>query len=91
MKKTIEKLLAEYGTVAVIVYFVIFFGVLFGFWLAIRLGWQPTSAAGTAGSWAAAYVATKLTQPIRIAATVVATPVVAKAYERLRSKGPQGA
>ena len=41
VKKTVQALLAEYGTVAVVVYFVIFFAVLGGFWLAIRLGWQP--------------------------------------------------
>lgn len=86
MKKTVQNLLAEYGTVAVIVYFVIFFSVLGGFWLGIRLGWRPTSTAGTAGTLAAAYIATKLTQPIRIAATLVATPIVAKLWERTRGR-----
>lgn len=86
MKKTVQNLLAEYGTVAVIVYFVIFFGVLFGFWLGIRFGWRPTSTAGSAGTMAAAYIATKLTQPIRIAATLVVTPIVAKLYERARGR-----
>ena len=85
VKKTVQNLLAEYGTVAVVVYFTIFFATLFGFWLAIRLGWRPSSAAGTMGTWAAAYIATKLTQPIRIAATLVVTPVVAKLYERVRN------
>jgi hypothetical protein len=86
VKKTVQKLLAEYGTVAVIVYFVIFFSVLGGFWLAIRFGWRTTSTAGNVGTLAAAYIATKLTQPIRIAATVLATPLVAKIYERVRGK-----
>ena len=86
MKKTVQKLLAEYGTVAVIVYFTIFFAVLGGFWLAIRFGWRPTSAAGNVGTLAAAYIATKVTQPIRIAATLVITPIVAKLYERVRGK-----
>ena len=86
LKKTVQNLLAEYGTVAVIVYFTIFFAVLGGFWLAIRFGWRPTSAAGTAGTFAAAYIATKLTQPIRIAATLVLTPLVAKLYERARGR-----
>ncbi|HUQ80803.1 MAG TPA: DUF1279 domain-containing protein [Gemmatimonadaceae bacterium] len=88
MKKTVQNLLAEYGTVAVIVYFVIFFGVLAGFYLAIRFGWRPSSAAGSMGTLAAAYIATKLTQPIRIAATVVVTPLVAKLYERIRGRRP---
>ena len=86
VKKTIQKLLAEYGTVAVVVYFVIFFAVLGAFWLAIRLGWQPTSAAGSVGTFAAAYIATKLTQPLRIAATLVITPFIAKLYERMRGR-----
>ena len=86
VKKTVQKLIAEYGTVAVIVYFVIFFAVLGGFWLAIRFGWRPESAAGTAGTLAAAYIATKITQPIRIAATLVVTPLVAKIYERVRGR-----
>lgn len=90
MKKTVEKLLAEYGTIAVIVYFTIFFAVLAGFWLAIRLGWRAESTAGSVGTLAAAYVATKLTQPIRIAATLVATPIVAKIYERVRGKNARG-
>ena len=86
MKKTVQNLLAEYGTVAVIVYFTIFFAVLAGFWLGFRFGWRPKSMAGSAGTLAAAYIATKLTQPIRIAATVVVTPIVAKLYERIRGK-----
>jgi uncharacterized protein FAM210 len=88
VKKTVQHLLAEYGTVAVIVYFVIFFAVLGGFWLAIRLGWRPSSAAGSVGSFAAAYIATKLTQPLRIGATLVITPFIAKLYERVRGRRP---
>ena len=88
VKKTVQNLLAEYGTVAVVVYFVIFFAVLGGFWLAIRLGWQPTSAAGSVGTFAAAYIATKLTQPLRIGATLVITPLIARVYERMRGRRP---
>ena len=90
VKKTVQKLLAEYGTVAVIVYFVIFFAVLGAFWVAIRFGWRPSSAAGSVGTFAAAYIATKLTQPLRIAATLIVTPVVAKLYERVRGKVTAG-
>jgi hypothetical protein len=86
VKKTVQNLLAEYGVVAVVVYFVIFFAVLGGFWLGIRFGWKPSSAAGSVGSFAAAYIATKLTQPLRIAATLVITPFVANLYERMRGR-----
>ena len=88
MKKTAQKLLAEYGVVAVIVYFVIFFAVLGGFWLGIRFGWRPQSTAGSVGAFTAAYIATKLTQPLRIAATLVITPFIAKLYERVRGRRP---
>ena len=92
MRKTVKQLLAEYGAVAVVVYFAIFFAVLGGFWVAIRSGWRPESATGSVGAFAAAYVATKLTQPLRIAATLFLTPVAAKLYERATGRrGPRAA
>ena len=75
-------MLAEYGAIAVVIYLVIFCLVLVSFWAAIRFGWQPTSTAGNVGAWTAAYIATKLTQPLRILATLAVTPFVAKLYER---------
>lgn len=86
MRKTIQKLLVEYGPIAVVVYFAIFFLVIFGFWAAIRFGWQPSSTAGTLGVWTAAYIATKLTQPLRIIATLAVTPLIAKIYERVTGR-----
>lgn len=86
VRKTIQNMLVEYGAVAVVVYFVIFFLVIFGFWAAIRFGWQPSSAAGTVGIWTAAYIATKLTQPLRVIATLAVTPLVAKVYERVTGR-----
>jgi hypothetical protein len=86
MRKTIQKLLVEYGAIAVVVYFAIFFLAIFGFWAAIRFGWQPSSTAGTLGIWTAAYIATKLTQPLRIVATLAVTPLIAKIYERITGR-----
>ena len=86
MRKTIQNMLVEYGAVAVVVYFVIFFLVIFGFWAAISFGWQPASVAGTMGVWTAAYIATKLTQPLRVIATLAITPLVAKVYERVTGR-----
>ena len=86
MRKTIKHILAEYGAVAVVVYFAIFFAVLGGFWVAIRFGWRPASAVGQVGAFTAAYLATKVTQPLRIAATLALTPLVAKLYERVTGK-----
>lgn len=86
MRKTIKHLLVEYGTVAVIVYFAIFFLVLFAFWAGIKFGWKPTSTAGSVGVWTAAYIATKVTQPLRIVATLAITPFLARLYERLTGR-----
>ena len=90
MRINFKQLLAEYGRVAIAVYLVIFVATLLGSWMAIRMGWRADGAAGNAGTLAAAYLATKLTQPLRIAATVVLTPLVAKAHERItRGRGRQ--
>lgn len=86
MRKTIQHILVEYGAIAVVVYFAIFFLVIFGFWAAIRSGWQPSSTAGTLGVWTTAYVATRLTQPLRIVATLAVTPFIAKLYERVTGR-----
>jgi len=85
VRKTIQNLFVEYGAVAVVVYFALFFSVWFGFWAAIRFGWRPTTAVAAAGTWTAAYIATKVTQPLRIAATIAMTPFLARLYERTLS------
>lgn len=84
MKKTLQHVLAEYGTIGLVLYLVIFFVVLGGFLIAMWLGWEPAGTATRAGTVAAAYVATKLTLPLRIAATVMLTPLVARLYDRMR-------
>ncbi|MEX1186820.1 MAG: hypothetical protein WEA80_09550 [Gemmatimonadaceae bacterium] len=83
MGAKLKHLLAEYGLVAFTIYMTLFFGVLVGIYLAINAGWAPDGVAANAGAWTAAYLATKLTQPLRIAATLVLTPVVG----RLRHRG----
>ena len=89
MRRTFKAILAEYGAVAVVVYFAIFFAVLGGFWAAITMGWEPSGAVGNVGAFTAAYLATKVTQPLRIAATLALTPLVAKVYERVTGKRKQ--
>jgi O-antigen ligase len=84
VRNTIKHILAEYGTIALVVYFAIFFLALGGFWMAIRFGWRSQSTAAGVGTFAAAYIATKLTQPLRIAVTAVLTPVIGRLYERVR-------
>lgn len=84
MKKTLKEILAEYGAIAVVVYLLLFTIVLIGSYFAIRFGWTAKSTAGDAGTWAAAYIVTKITQPLRIAATVVLSAFIGRLWERRR-------
>lgn len=86
LKQRLQDLFARYGTVAIVTYFVIFALTWVGFALAIRQGVSVDGAAAETGSIGAAYVATKLTQPIRILATLAATPFVAMAVDRIRPR-----
>ncbi len=82
--------LAEWGPLFLIVWFAIFGVVLVGFALAIKFGFRPESTAGAWGTWGAAWVATQLTKPLRLAATVVITPALGallKRFRRARSPG----
>jgi hypothetical protein len=83
-RERLKSLLAEYGRLALYVYFAIFAVVLSGFALAIQMGIRVESAAGKAGIWGAAWVATKVTQPLRILATIALTPLVAQLLRRRR-------
>ena len=90
-REKLKALLAEYGRVALYTYLGLFLLVFVGFALAIATGVQIESAQGGAGVLGMAYVATKVTQPIRIAATLGLTPLVAGAIGRLRrSKTDKG-
>ena len=76
MGSKMEKLLAKYGRIGIIVYFSIFFLTLFGFWTLLTTGvdirtWSFFSELGDVGPIGIAYAATKITQPIRIALTVI--------------------
>lgn len=87
MRKTLKKVLAEYGAIAVVLYLSIFAVVFVGSYFAIRLGWTPGSVAGNAGAWTAAYIVTKITQPLRIAVTVLLTTFIGRVWERRRKPG----
>ena len=82
-RERLKTLLEEYGKVALGTYFTLFVLVLLGFALAISTGFQPESAPGGMGLLGAAYIATKVTQPIRIGATLLLTPLVARLLYRL--------
>src|SRR6187399_285209 len=88
-RERLKVLIAESGAIVLWVYFSIFGIVLVGFALAIQFGANVQGAAGTAGTWGAAYIATKLTQPLRIAATLAITPALASLLRRIRGKRGQ--
>jgi len=74
----------QYGPVAIVTYLAIFALVFAGFAVAISMGVPVDSAGGTAGILGAAYVATKLTQPLRSGASQ------ATAHQQpLRNQGEQ--
>ena len=92
----LKRQLAEYGRIALGTYFAIFLLVLAGFAVALSQGIELASldlgGASGAGVFAGAYVATKLTQPVRIAATLALTPLVAAVLRRTpRTSAPQPA
>ncbi len=86
MLKTLNHIVAEYGVVALVLYLVIFGLVFAGVWTALRAGWTPSGSSGKVGMVAAAYLLTKLTLPVRIAATVFLTPLVARAFEKVMGR-----
>jgi hypothetical protein len=88
-REKLKVLIAESGAIVLWVYFGIFGIVLVSFALAIQFGANVQGAAGTAGTWGAAYLATKLTQPLRIAATLAITPALASFLRRFRGKRAQ--
>ncbi len=89
MKARLEKLLAEYGKVALITYLVLSVLAIVGFSVAIAAGANPTSATGFFGVIAAGWLAAKATVPLRILATLAITPLLATLIRRLSKKPPQ--
>ena len=75
----LKALVTEYGHVAIVIYLVISVLVFGGFAIAIMQGFEVESAAGILG---AAWVATKLTQPVRIGVALVLTPIVGRLMKR---------
>ncbi len=82
LKDRLQEHIAEYGRLAVIIFFTLGILSLTGFYIAIKAGIDIGSNTGTAGALAAAWVANKLTMPIRIGATLVLTPLFAKILRR---------
>lgn len=78
IKERFAQVKREYGRIAVGTYLVIFVVVLGAFAVAIKMGYAVEGTTGTSGVLLGAWLATKVTQPIRIAATIGLTPFVAR-------------
>ena len=91
MRDRVKRFLAEYGAVGIAVYLVIHLAVFVGAWAAIEAGWRPRGAAAEVGAVMGAYLVTSLTKVPRFAATVVITPVVARAWERITGRRARSA
>jgi hypothetical protein len=74
LKERFKALMVDYGRLAIWVYFTIFFGCWAGFAVAIHLGFQVEGAGGATGTALGSYAAAKVTQPLRILATLALTP-----------------
>ena len=83
----VRSVIAAYGRLAMITYFTIFALVLASFYFAIVSGVQPESSTESMGTLGAAWLATKLTQPLRIGATLVLTPIIGLLLKRIRGSG----
>lgn len=102
MRKKLQELLTQYGPIAAVTWFGIFFLALFGFALALQLGFSTEAVtskmaslgfssdgiAAKAGVWAAAYALTKVIQPIRIAVWLLVTPLLSRVWQRVRGEKP---
>lgn len=79
-----RELLEEYGKVAIWTYLAMSLTVFTTFVVLIRAGYTIESATASAGTFGAAYVGLKLTQPFRMLATVAITPPIALFLRRFR-------
>ena len=78
----LKSLYEKYGRLAIVIYFVLFGVVFAGFAVAIAAGVHVKTPAAGVGLVGSAWLATKLTQPIRILATLALVPLVARLRRR---------
>lgn len=86
MKARLQKLLTEYGKVALYTYLALSLLAIVGFSIAIASGVEPSSATGMFGVVGAGWLAAKATMPLRILATLALTPVIAALVRRLTKR-----
>jgi hypothetical protein len=96
LKDRFQELLAEYGPIAIVIHFALFFTSVFAFWVAIGMGVDVGGDIANAPEWltgsgsarlVAAYVASQLIKPIRLGLVLLLTPAVARLLRRTPEAG----
>jgi hypothetical protein len=73
-----KTLALEYGPLALVIHYALFFLTVGGFFVAFKLGFKAESTGATAGTFAAAYVASQAVKPFRLAAVFALTPMAGR-------------
>jgi len=90
LKARLEEHLSEYGPIALVIYLSVSALTITGFYIAISTGLSDgDSSSWSFGSLVAAWLAAKLTLPLRIGATFVLTPIAASLLIKLRKTQPK--
>lgn len=86
MKKKYEELVAEYGATAAVIHLIGFAIVMVVSGWALKQSFEVTTGKGFAALIGAAWVASKVSSPIRIAITIVLTPIVGRFVQKRRER-----
>ncbi len=89
IKERFEQIKKEYGKIAIVTYLVLWAAVLVAYVVAIKTGVQIEGVSSTGGILVGAWVAAKVSQPVRIMLTIVLTPVIASLFRRRPVLGEQ--
>ncbi len=81
-KTKFEQIKAEYGRVALGTYLALWAAVLVAYAVAIKIGIEVEGVSGKGGILFGAWVAAKVSQPVRIVLTIILTPFVASVLRR---------
>ena len=91
MTAKLKQLFIDYGFIAIVIHFSIFFLTWGGFYLALTSGmdltqweWLPEFVA-TGGNIAISYVITQALKPIRLALTLILTPLLGRIVMKRRA------
>jgi hypothetical protein len=85
-RERLKRLFVEYGLLGIVVHYALYVLVLLGFVLVMlqREPAAPLISVQTLGVLAAAYVANKLTMPLRLLGTLTLTPLLRALWRRWR-------